>query len=95
MSGFQNEKSAPASIADVPADQLPQIAFEFNAVTGSAKDFMRQVNADKRDMWMLSLDQINILEGFNPRIKNEEYEAHIENLTGLILAGGYNPPASE
>ena len=91
MSGFQNEKSAPASIADVPADQLPQIAFEFNAVTGSAKDFMRQVNADKRDMWMLSLDQINILEGFNPRIKNEEYEAHIENLTGLILAGGYNP----
>lgn len=91
MSETQNENSVQATIADVPVDQLPQIAFEFNAVPGSAKDFMRQVNADKRDLWMLALDQINILEGFNPRIKNEEYEKHIENLTCLMLAGGYDP----
>lgn len=90
MSEIQNSSGIGASVADVPAVALPQTSFDFNAVHGSVKGYMSSANAGKTDLWMIDVDKIKVLEGFNPRIKNAAYEEHVEHLKGLILPNGYD-----
>lgn len=78
------------SIADVDMPELPQTSFEFNAVQGSVKSYMSEHHASKNDMWMIDVGYIQTLDGFNPRIQNEDYESHIEHLKSLILVNGFD-----
>lgn len=86
----QNEVQKDVSIADVDMPELPQTSFEFSAVQGSVKSYMSDHHAGKNDLWMVDIEHIKTLEGFNPRIKNEDYESHIQHLKSLILVNGFD-----
>lgn len=66
-----------------------QTSFEMNFVAGSVKSHMKNINSGRSDTWRVPVGEIKVLPGFNPRIQNEGYEAHISTLTALIKANGF------
>lgn len=61
-----------------------------NLTGGAIKAAMREAGASSSDLWMVPLDGIKVLDGFNVRTHNAEYEAHIESLTESILQNGFH-----
>lgn len=41
------------------------------------------------DLWQVPYDELHLLEGFNVRVHDDDYEAHIESLANSIIANGY------
>lgn len=41
------------------------------------------------DLWQVPFDDLHLMDGFNVRIHDADYEAHIEYLTASIIANGY------
>lgn len=55
----------------------------------SAKKMMADINAKSRDLYQVKPGDITVLEGFNPRVKNQEYFDGIEALSQDIERLGY------
>lgn len=68
---------------------LPSGDFNVELVQGGMKAAMAEANAKSRDLLMVPLDQIRIIAGFNVRIHDVEYEAHIEEIKDSIIANGF------
>lgn len=82
--------------ADADADQLTQAQAlasspDITLVAGSIKGAMRAAGAAKRDLWFVPRSKIRIIPGFNVRIKNAAYEAHIRALADSISSEGFKP----
>jgi ParB family chromosome partitioning protein len=60
-------------------------------VAGSIKGAMRAAGAAKRDLWFVPRSQIRIIPGFNVRIPNAAYHAHIRALADSIISEGFKP----
>jgi ParB family chromosome partitioning protein len=58
-------------------------------VPGSVKGGMAALNSGRRDLWQVEPSKLRVIPGFNPRIENEEYEAHIEELKNSIMECGF------
>lgn len=68
---------------------LPSTDFNVELVQGGMKAAMAETNAKTRDLLMVPIDQIKIIAGFNVRIHDEEYEAHVEEIKDSIIANGF------
>lgn len=78
------------------ADQLSQAQAlatspDITLVAGSIKGAMRSAGAGKRDMWLVPRSQIRVIPGFNVRIQNAAYHAHIRALADSITSEGFKP----
>jgi ParB family chromosome partitioning protein len=62
---------------------------DFTLVAGSIKGAMKQAGAGSRDLWLVPRDQIRVIEGFNVRIKNDAYKAHIRFLADSMKEVGF------
>ena len=58
-------------------------------VPGSVKAAMKEVGASSSDLWMVPYKDIRVIEGFNVRVRNAEYEAHLHSIRDSILANGF------
>lgn len=61
--------------------------FQLELISGSIKKSM--VEAKSSDLWMCSLDDIVIMEGFNARSENEEYKRKVEQYAQSMLENGF------
>lgn len=57
--------------------------------TGSIKGAMKAVSAGSKDLWQVPYDSIVVLPGLNPRVMNEAYKEHIENIGKSIFSEGF------
>lgn len=78
------------------ADQLTEAQAlaaspDITLVAGSIKGAMRAAGAAKRDMWLVPRSQIRVIPGFNVRIQNAAYHAHIRALADSITSEGFKP----
>lgn len=71
--------------------QLAVIEADFNTtlVAGSIKGAMKAVEAGSRDLWQIDPRKLRVIEGFNPRVDNDAYRAHIRSIADSITAEGY------
>lgn len=58
-------------------------------VPGSVKAAMKEVGASSSDLWMVPYKDIRVIDGFNVRVRNAEYEAHLHSIRDSILANGF------
>lgn len=58
-------------------------------VPGSVKAAMKEAGASSSDLWMVPYKDIRVIEGFNVRVRNAEYEAHLHNIRDSIIANGF------
>ena len=58
-------------------------------VQGNTKAAMKAAGASSRDLWQVEFGQLRIIPGFNTRIKNAAYFAHVRNIADSIKAEGY------
>lgn len=65
---------------------MTQENFELQA--GNVKEATKDIKSS--DLWQVPYDQLHVLPGFNVREDDDEYKAHIENLTQLIFSNGYD-----
>lgn len=65
------------------------VAFETELSPGGVRAAMQASGGKARDLWMLDASQIVILKGFNPRVHDDKYEAHVEQLKSSIMQQGF------
>ena len=66
-----------------------QLDFDANLMAGSVKTFMKESRSSSRDLWQVDVEQMRVLDGFNVRIKDEDYKAHIRRLATSIKEEGF------
>lgn len=69
--------------------QIPSADFKVELVQGGMKAAMTEANAKSRDLLMVPIDNIKIVAGFNVRIHDSDYEAHIEEIKDSIIKNGF------
>lgn len=55
----------------------------------NVKAAMNAAGAGSRDLWQVPVAELHVVEGFNVRIQDDEYTAHVETIKGLIRANGF------
>lgn len=66
------------------------LEFEKDMAQIGAKSFMKDVEAKSNDLWMVPIDYINEMPGFNVRITDAPgYQDRIEGLSGKIIEHGF------
>ena len=63
--------------------------FDTELTSGNVKAAMAAATAKSRDLWQVPIDHIQVVEGFNPRIHDAAYDAHIEDIAQSILDNGF------
>lgn len=63
--------------------------FDKTLVAGSIKGAMRALEAPSRDLWQIDPTKLRVIEGFNPRVMNETYVAHIRSIADSIKTEGF------
>jgi len=58
-------------------------------VPGSVKAAMKDAGASSSDLWMVPYSQLRVIPGFNVRIRNAEYLAHLNDIKNSITANGF------
>lgn len=64
---------------------------DITLVAGSIKGAMKAAGAAKRDLWFVPRSEIRVIPGFNVRIQNAAYQAHIRTLADSITTEGFKP----
>lgn len=60
-----------------------------NITAGPVKATMKDAGASSSDLWNVPVAAIRIMEGFNVRVHNTDYAAHICEIGESILANGF------
>lgn len=63
--------------------------FDTELTSGNVKAAMSAATAKSRDLWQVPIREIKVLPGFNPRIHDAAYEAHVEETAQSILEHGF------
>lgn len=73
------------------SQELAALEADFNTVLvpGSIKAAMKQAEAGSRDLWQVDPQKLKTIEGFNPRVHNAEYQAHIRSIADSIKSEGF------
>lgn len=71
--------------------QIASIEADFTTVLvpGSIRGGMKHLDASSRDLWQVDPHKLKIIEGFNPRVHNAEYVAHIRSIADSIKSEGF------
>lgn len=58
---------------------------------GNVKAAMKDCGAVSRDLWQVPVGNLRVIEGFNPRSRDEAYFAHVNGLADSMVSEGYYP----
>lgn len=67
----------------------PSMDYERQLVPGSLKPAMKEVGAGSRDLWQVPPERLRPIPGFNVRVRNADYEAHIRRLADSMKSEGF------
>lgn len=68
------------------------LEFEKELMPAGAKSAMTAANAKAGDRWMVPIENLRVMEGFNVRITDaQDYKDGIKNLAALIKENGFKP----
>lgn len=73
----------------VSAIDALSVSPDVTLVAGPIKAAMRLAGGSSRDLWAVPRAQIRVLDGFNVRIKNASYDAHIAALAHSMKTDGF------
>ena len=77
---------------DMSMKNLPSTDFSEELARGDARTALKDAGATRASAFNLDIDEIMVLDGFNPRVAGtEDYEVHIDELASSILANGFLP----
>lgn len=63
--------------------------FDLELNPGSVRGAMAEVDASKKDLWQVPIEALSPIPGFNVRVKNEAYRAHVRSIANSILKEGF------
>ena len=69
--------------------QADLVGFDVELVPGNVKSAMAAVGAKSGDLWQVALDDLRVLENFNPRIRNESYHADVRAFADSMKEEGF------
>lgn len=69
--------------------ELPPVGIDLTVVHGSIKRAMKDAQGVSRDFWMVPIENIRVIHGFNCRIRSKRYLEHLESITQSILTEGF------
>lgn len=64
-------------------------SFETTLTSGSIRGAMADANATRRDLWFIPVEKLKAIPGFNVRVRNAAFQAHVRNIADSILADGF------
>ena len=67
------------------------LEFDQELVAGNLKAAMSTAGAKSRDLWYVPVDQLKVMPGFNPRIKDDKYTQRVRKIADSIKLNGYYP----
>lgn len=72
---------------------IDNIAQEFNKdlTASNVKTAMSSIDAKKRDMYFVPVDSLSIMDDFNVRAKNDNYNQAVREIADSIKANGFYP----
>lgn len=70
---------------------LPSTDFNETLTPGNARAALKDAGATRAEGFMLDIDEIMVLEGFNPRVIGADYSKHVDQIADSILANGFLP----
>lgn len=72
-------------------NQIAKISHDFNQdiVAGNIKAAMKGVDAKSRDLWMVPVSALTVMDEFNVRSKNESYFAAVREIADSIKTNGF------
>lgn len=62
---------------------------ELELTRGNVKTAMKDAGATSADLWRVRPEQLRVIPGFNGRVRNAAYDAHIETIVSSIVENGY------
>lgn len=65
--------------------------FDKTLVAGSTKRVMSDIGAKSRDLWQVEIKDLRVLEGFNVRVRNASFHAHVAQLASSMKSEGFYP----
>ena len=71
--------------------ELPSTEGDFDLVLGSAKAAMKDAGASSADLWKVDPRKLQVIEGFNGRIRTPDYLEHLAHIKASIAANGFYP----
>ncbi|WP_175795482.1 ParB/RepB/Spo0J family partition protein [Burkholderia multivorans] len=83
---MMNSKKEMAAVA---RSMDAKLNFETTLVSTSVKKLMQEIEAKSRDFYQVPREFIRVMPHFNPREKDEAYQAHIEDLAQSMLVNGF------
>lgn len=63
--------------------------FDLVLKPGSIKGAMSALKAPSRDLWQIDPTKLRIIDGFNPRVMNDDYRSHIRDIADSIKTEGF------
>lgn len=63
--------------------------FDLSLTAGSIKGTMSAAKASSRDLWFVDVDKLRAIEGFNVRVKDAAYHAHVRKLADSMKSEGF------
>lgn len=63
--------------------------FNKELTAGNVKVAMKEAGAVSADLWQVHPSQLRVLEGFNVRVRNEDYDARVRKIANSIKVNGY------
>ncbi len=73
----------------MPKIEIPSADFKVELVQSGMKAAIAETGAKSRDLLMVPVDMIKTIAGFNVRIHDADYEAHIEWIKNSIIQNGF------
>lgn len=64
--------------------------FRNDFMRGPVKEAMKAVGGSSGDLWKVPIDAIQVMDGFNVRVKDESYHRHIRWIADSIKASGFH-----
>lgn len=69
-------------------EQLSSV-YDHDMVAGNIKSAMKDASATSRDLWFVPFDKLIVLEDFNVRVKNDEYDSEVRAIADSIKENGF------
>lgn len=67
----------------------PEAEVEIKLVPGAVKGAMKDAGATSRDLWFVPIGSLQVIPGFNVRVRDQSYLDHIASITESMLEEGY------
>ncbi|TAL65819.1 MAG: ParB/RepB/Spo0J family partition protein [Burkholderiaceae bacterium] len=84
-------KNDSTECTDIDRQFQGVLEFQTEIVPASHKTLMNSIVAVKAEMLMVDVNDLRVLDGFNPRIQDERYHAHVRTIADSIKENGYYP----